>query len=187
MTAAAPVMVLCGPSGVGKGTVIAGLRQRVPDLWLSVSATTRAARQGETDGVEYFFLPRERFEAMIADDSMLEWAEYAGNLYGTPRRPVEERQSAGTPVLLEIELAGARQVRRSLPEAIQVFLAPPSMTELERRLRGRGTESEEQMQSRLRQARSELAAAEAGEFDHVVVNDDVRGTVRRLLALMGEG
>jgi guanylate kinase len=153
-----------------------------PGIWLSVSATTRAPRPGEVDGVDYRFLDREAFMAQVAAGGMLEWAEFAGNLYGTPRAPVEERLVQGTPVLLEIELEGARQVRRTAPEALQVFLAPPDVAELERRLRGRGTEDDAAIDRRLAIASTELAAQ--GEFDVVVVNDDAEAAARRLVGLV---
>ena len=163
--------VLTGPSGVGKGTLVARLRERHPELWLSVSATTRAPRTGERDGIHYFFHSKERFHELVQSGGLLEWAEFAGNCYGTPRQPVSERLANGIPVLLEIELEGARQVRNSLPEAIQIFLAPPSVEELEKRIRGRGTEAEEAIQRRLKRAQEELAAQT--EFDAVIVNDDL--------------
>jgi len=163
--------VLTGPSGVGKGTLVARLRERHPELWLSVSATTRAPRTGERDGIHYFFHSKERFHELVQSGGLLEWAKFAGNYYGTPRQPVSERVAKGIPVLLEIELEGARQVRNSLPEATQIFLAPPSIEELENRIRGRGTEAEEAIQRRLKRAKEELAAQT--EFDAVIVNDDL--------------
>ena len=163
--------MITGPSGVGKGTLVARLRERHPDLWLSVSATTRAPRAGEEEGRHYFFLDRAAFERQVATGGFLEWAEFAGNLYGTPRAAVQERLEAGRTVLLEIELEGARQVRRSFPAGFQVLLRPPSFEELERRIRGRGTDSEEAIARRLARAREELAAE--AEFDAVVVNDDL--------------
>jgi guanylate kinase len=165
------LLLITGPSGVGKGTLVTRLRESHPDLWLSVSATTRAPRAGEEEGRHYFFLDRAAFERQVATGGFLEWAEFAGNLYGTPRAAVQERLEAGRTVLLEIELEGARQVRRSFPAGFQVLLRPPSFEELERRIRGRGTDSEEAIARRLARAREELAAE--AEFDAVVVNDDL--------------
>lgn len=179
----ARLTVLTGPSGVGKGTLVNRLRERHPSLWLSVSATTRAPREGERDGEHYFFHSRDRFDALVAEGGLLEWAEFAGNCYGTPRQPVEAQLVGGSPVLLEIELEGARQVRRSFPQAFQIFLAPPSFEELEQRIRGRGTDSEEAIQKRLARARQELEAQ--GEFDAVVVNDDLDLALAELERLMG--
>lgn len=182
-SAAGRLTVLTGPSGVGKGTLVRLLLERHPRIWLSVSATTRAPRQGEQEGVSYFFLSRERFEQRVSEGGFLEWAEFAGNLYGTPRQPVEERLQQGRPVLLEIELEGARQVRRSFPEGLQVFLEPPSFEELERRIRGRGTDSEEAIQKRLTRARVELAASP--EFDARLVNGELETALAELERLMG--
>jgi guanylate kinase len=173
------VTVLSGPSGVGKGTLVRALRARFPRVWVSVSATTRAPRPGEVDGVDYLFWTRDRFDTEVAAGRMLEWAAFAGNLYGTPRGPVEERMAAGIPVLLEIEVQGARQVRASLPEALLVFLAPPSFAELARRLAGRGTEDPAAVTSRLRAAEEELAAEP--EFDVTVVNDSVEAALADLV------
>jgi guanylate kinase len=170
--------VLTGPSGVGKGTLVARLRERHPEIWLSVSATTRAPRSGEIDGIHYFFHSKERFNELVQSGGLLEWAEFAGNCYGTPRQPVSKRVAKGIPVLLEIELEGARQVRKSLPEAIQLFLAPPSVDELEKRIRGRGTEAEEAIQRRLKRAQEELAAQT--EFDAVIINDDLETALAEL-------
>ncbi|MCP9799805.1 guanylate kinase [Synechococcus sp. RedBA-s] len=175
--------VISGPSGVGKGTLVATLLERHPRLWLSVSATTRAPRPAEVDGSTYRFLDRERFEAQVQADGFLEWAEFAGNLYGTPRAPVEEHLALGQPVLLEIELEGARQVRRSFPAGFQVFIKPPSFEELERRIRGRGTDSEEAIQRRLARAHQELAAE--AEFDAVLVNGALDAAVAELEAALG--
>lgn len=180
----ARLTVLAGPTAVGKGTVSADLRARYPQVWLSVSATTRGPRPGEVDGVHYHFVSPEEFDAMEARGEMLETAVVHGrNRYGTPRRPVEERLAAGEPALLEIDLQGARKVRETMPDAQFVFLAPPSFEELERRLVGRGTEDAEERERRLATARVELAAE--SEFDHVIVNDDVRRATDELVSLMG--
>ena len=182
--APAPVTVLAGPTAVGKGTVSAAIRARYPQIWLSVSATTRAPRPGEVDGVHYRFVGEEEFSRLIEDGQMLEWAVVHGrNKYGTPRGPVEEKVAEGRPVLLEIDLAGARQVRESLPEARFVFLAPPDWDTLVQRLVGRGTEDEEERERRLATARVELAAED--EFDVTIVNDSVDRAADELARLLG--
>jgi len=168
---------------VGKSTVVSALRVQRPDVWLSVSATTRRPRPGETQGVNYFFVDHEEFAGMVERGELLEYAEFAGNFYGTPRGPVLQRLEAGTPVLLEIELQGARQVRASMPEALLVFLAPPSWDELVRRLVGRGTEAADVIARRLETARVELAAE--SEFDATVVNASVEAATASLVDLMG--
>ena len=176
--------VLSGPSGVGKSTVVAHLRKEHPEVWLSVSATTRAPRPGEQHGVQYFFVDDEEFDKLVANGELLEWAEFAGNRYGTPRRAVLDRLEAGEAVLLEIDLQGARLVRSSMPEARLVFLAPPSWEELVRRLTGRGTEAPDVIERRLAAARTELAAE--SEFDTTLVNTSVEDVSAELLALMND-
>ncbi|WP_375475320.1 guanylate kinase [uncultured Jatrophihabitans sp.] len=178
----ARLTVLSGPSGVGKGTVVAALRALVPQVWVSVSCTTRAPRPGETHGVEYHFLDRAEFGRLIEAGEMLEYDEHFGNLYGTMRRPVLEHLAAGVPTLLEIDLHGARQVRGSVPDARFVFLAPPSTDELVHRLARRGTESAQAVAARLARAEMELAAE--AEFDDVVVNNDVEQAARDVAALV---
>ncbi|MEA2158290.1 MAG: guanylate kinase [Solirubrobacteraceae bacterium] len=163
------VFVITGPSGVGKGTLIRGLLGRVPELELSISATTRRPRPGERDGVDYYFLTPEEFERHVEQGDFVEHATYSGNRYGTLRAELERRLSAGAPVVLEIEVQGARQIRRTMPEAIAVFIAPPSQEALQARLVGRGTDTSEQVQQRLLTARQELASQP--EFGYVVVND----------------
>jgi guanylate kinase len=181
-TDAARLTVLSGPSGVGKGSVVAEIRRHHPSVWLSVSVTTRAPRPGEEHGKQYYFVSRDEYDAMVAAGELLEHAEFAGNGYGTPRHAVEERLAAGRPALLEIELQGARQVRAAMPEAQFVFLAPPSWAELVSRLAGRGTEHPEVQERRLALAQAELDAA--GEFDVVVVNDDVARAADELVRLL---
>ena len=181
--AAGRLTVLSGPSGVGKGSVVAVLRRRHPDVWVSVSVTTRSPRPGEQDGVEYSFISPSEFDRMVADGELLEHDAHMGASYGTPRGPVEEQLRRGVPVLLEIDLHGARQVRAQMPEAQLVFLAPPTFEELARRLVGRGTEDPAKVRDRLDRARMEVAAED--EFDVVVVNDDLEAAADRLVASMG--
>ena len=174
--------MLSGPSGVGKSTVLARIREDYPQLWSSVSVTTRRPRPGEVDGREYFFVDDQEFDRMIATGELLEWASFVGHRHGTPRAPVEEKLAAGIPVLLEIDLAGARQVRAAVPDALLVFLAPPSWDELVRRLNGRGTEAPEVIAQRLEEARVEMAAEP--EFDVTLVNTSVQDVCDELVALI---
>ena len=179
------LVVLSGPSAVGKSTVLAHMRAQHPEVWLSVSATTRHPRPGEIDGRHYRFVDQDGFDKLIANGELLEWAEFAGNRYGTPRQPVIDKLAALEPTLLEIDVQGARQVRAAMPEALLVFLAPPSWEELVRRLVGRGTETEEVRERRLTAAREELASEP--EFDVTLVNTSVEDVARELLTLMGVG
>jgi guanylate kinase len=177
--------VLSGPAGVGKSSVVGYLREHHPEIWHSVSVTTRPRRPGEVEGVDRFFVDGDTFARMIRDGELLEHAHYTGNWYGTPLAPVTERLAAGVPVLLEIEIQGARQVRTLVPDALLVFLKPPSWEELERRLRGRGTEPAEVIQRRLDTARIELAAEH--EFDEVIVNTSIEAAAEALAELMLRG
>lgn len=178
------VCVVSGPTAVGKGTVVERVRERHPDLPLSVSVTTRPAREGEVDGEDYFFVSDEEFDRLVAEDGLLEWATvHKRHRYGTPRAWVEEKVASGEPVLLELDLEGARQVKEQMPEALTIFLKPPSWEELERRLLGRGTEDSEERARRLETARIELAAQ--GEFDVTLINDDVESTALDLAAALG--
>jgi len=178
------VIVLSGPSAVGKSTLVRCLRERIPDLHFSVSVTTRAPRPGEVDGVDYSFVTAERFQELIDRGALLEWAEIHGGLHrsGTPTQPVREAIQAGRPVLIEVDLAGARAVKKSMPEVLTVFLAPPNWEALESRLTGRGTESPEAMARRLATARDELAAQ--NDFDAVVVNSELESACSELVSLL---
>lgn len=182
--AAGRVVVLSGPSAVGKSTLVRCLRERIPDLHFSVSATTRAPRPGEVDGVDYHFVSFDRFQHLIDDGALLEWAEIHGGLHrsGTVAGPVRDAVAAGHPVLIEVDLAGARAVKQAMPEAITVFLAPPSWEALEARLIGRGTETPEIIQRRLTTARTELAAQR--DFDQVVVNSQLETACSELVSLL---
>ena len=176
------LIVLTGPSGVGKGTLVRSLLQSHPELYLSVSVTTRSPRPGEINAKHYYFVSREQFDMMIAQEQLLEWAQFAGNCYGTPRQQVEEKIQQGKSVLLEIELEGARQIRTSFPQAMRIFILPPSMQELEQRLRGRGQDSEEAIARRLRRAEEEINAA--GEFDFKIVNDNFETALKDIEAAL---
>ena len=178
----ARVFVITGPSGVGKGTLIRGLLERVPELALSVSATTRAPRKAETDGVDYHFLTDEQFERHVRAGDFVEHADYAGRRYGTLRQELQRRVDAGVPLVLEIEVQGARQVRETLPEAVRVFIAPPSPEALRARLTGRGTDDPDVVERRLDVARGELEAK--SEFKHVVVNDRLDDALDELVAIV---
>lgn len=174
--------IICGPSGVGKGTVVSRLMEADPTLYFSVSATTRAPRAGEADGVHYHFLTRERFQEWIDAGDFLEHAQFVGNFYGTPRRYVDEAMDQGRDVLLDIEIQGAEQIHQKRPEAVRIYIAPPSWEELERRLTGRGTEDGEKVRSRLARGREEFAAAR--DFDYLVINDTVDHAVAEIRAIM---
>jgi guanylate kinase len=176
------VFVITGPSGVGKGTLIRGLLERVPGLELSVSATTRAPRPGEVDAVDYHFLTPDQFDARVRAGDFIEHATYSGNRYGTLRSELERRTGAGVPVVLEIEVQGARQVRAEMPDAVAVFIAPPGREALRARLVGRGTDTPEQVDERLRTAERELEAQP--EFAHVVVNDRLEDATAELAAIV---
>ncbi|HEY0950863.1 guanylate kinase [Nocardioides sp.] len=177
------LLVLAGPTAVGKGTVAAEVRRCHPEVWISVSATTRAPRPGEENGVHYWFVSDEEFDEMVEQGNLLEWAVvHKAARYGTPRQPVELALASGRPAMLEIDLQGARQVRQTMPDALFVFLKPPSWDELVRRLVGRGTETEEERARRLETAREELAAE--AEFDVTIVNHEVHAAAEELVALM---
>jgi guanylate kinase len=184
INAVGKVFVITGPSGVGKGTLIETLLERVPDLELSVSATTRDPRTGEVDGRDYHFLSAEEFERRAAAGEFLEHATYSGNRYGTLREEVDRRLAEGRSVVLEIEVEGARQVREAMPEAVQIFIAPPDEEALRGRLEGRGTDSAEAIERRLRTAQIELEAQD--EFPHVIVNDDLQNAASQLETLVND-
>ncbi|MEW9667561.1 guanylate kinase [Ammoniphilus sp. 3BR4] len=176
------LIVLSGPSGVGKGTVCAALRKTMPQLVYSVSATTRAMRQGEQEGVNYFFKTQQEFRHMIENDQLLEWAEYVGNYYGTPRGFVEQTLDEGKDVILEIEVQGALQVKEKFPQGIFIFLAPPDLEELRNRIVGRGTESEETINSRMSVAKEEIELMD--KYNYVVVNDQVELACHRIQSIV---
>jgi guanylate kinase len=172
------LIVITGPSGVGKGTLVRSLLTRHPELYLSVSATTRTPRVGEIEGRDYYFMSRSRFLETIEAGQLLEWAEYAGNFYGTPRAPIEQHIARGKFVLLEIEVVGATKIKQTFPEALRIFILPPAIEELERRLRNRATDSEVAIAKRLAQAKAEMMAAEA--FDVQIINDDLETALSTL-------
>ncbi|NOU68296.1 guanylate kinase [Paenibacillus sp. LMG 31461] len=176
------LIVLSGPSGVGKGTVCAALRKVAPDIVYSVSATTRSPRQGEVDGVNYFFKTREQFQQLIETDEVLEWAEYVGNFYGTPRRFVEDTLRSGHDVILEIEVQGALQVKQKFDEGVFIFLLPPSLDELENRIVTRGTETDEVIRSRMSVAIDEIRLME--HYDYAIVNDHVDTACAKIQAIL---
>lgn len=178
------LFVISGPSGTGKGTIITRLVKEVPDAWVSVSATTRRPRPGEVEGVSYYFLSRDEFLALADEGGFLEWAEYSGNCYGTPLASVQREVAAGKQVILEIEVQGALQVKEKMPEAHLVFIEPPSLEELERRLRGRGTETDDVVRKRMDTALVELSRKM--EYDIRLVNDDLDEAVAQLVAYVNE-
>jgi guanylate kinase len=172
------LVVITGPSGVGKGTIVKSLLAQNPQLFLSISATTRTPRDGEIDGVNYYFLSPEQFADMIEQSALLEWAEYAGNYYGTPKKPVEESIQKGKTIILEIEVLGARQIQKNFPSATRIFILPPSFSELETRLRGRGNDSDQAIVKRLAKAKEEIAVSD--EFDYQVINDDLEKAIAQI-------
>jgi guanylate kinase len=176
------LIVVSGPSGVGKGTVCSALRKKMPELTYSISATTRPPRETEVDGVNYFFKTVSEFKEMIKNDELIEWAQYVGNYYGTPRRFVEETLAAGKDILLEIEVQGAMQVREKFPQGIFIFLVPPSFEDLKRRILNRGTETETSLAHRLNAANDELKQIE--RYDYVVINDEVEQACERIRAII---
>ena len=178
------IFIFSGPSGCGKSTVLARVMEAHEKSFFSVSATTRAPRAGEQNGVNYLFLSKDEFEKMLEEDAFLEHAEYVGNYYGTPKAPVIEHSDAGEDVILDIEVQGAEQVMAKLPEAVSVFIAPPSLEELERRLRGRSSETEESIRKRLLRAEAELPLSK--NYDHVVINDSLDDTVQQILDIINK-
>ncbi len=183
MTKKGTLMVVSGPAGVGKGTIVKLACEKAKgNIHLSVSATTRNPRPIDQEGVTYYFKTKEEFQSMIEHNEVLEWAEYVGNYYGTPRKPVEDALSKGLDVILEIEVQGAMQIKKNFPSAVLAFVAPPSREELENRLRGRGTETEEQILSRLKTAEGELSRM--NEYDYIVVNDQIEQASEDLLTIL---
>ena len=178
------LFVISGPSGAGKGTLVARVLRLVPDAWLSVSATTRKPREGEVDGVQYYFVTKREFKKMISEDSLLEWAEYSGNFYGTPLQSVKDHMDSGEQVILEIDVQGAFQIRDKVGSAKLIFIEPPSLEVLEQRLRGRGTEDEEAIRRRLNAAEVELSRKR--EYDIQLVNDDLEKATEELVAYINK-
>ena len=176
------LIIITGPSGVGKGTVVKELLDRNKDIWLSISATTRNPRVGEKDGLNYYFISEERFKDMIDKKEFLEWAQFAGNYYGTPLSNINEKIEKGFIVLLEIEVEGAKQIKEKFPESLSIFLLPPSKEELEKRIRNRGTEKEEAIDRRLSRANYEIASS--NQFDFVLTNHDVDETVKEVFKII---
>ena len=176
------LIIITGPSGVGKGTVVKELLDRNKDIWLSISATTRNPRVGENDGLNYYFISEERFKDMIDKKEFLEWAQFAGNYYGTPLSSVNEKIEKGFIVLLEIEVEGAKQIKEKFPEALSIFLLPPSKEELEKRIRNRGTEKEEAINRRLSRANYEIASSD--KFDFTLTNHNVDETVKEVFKII---
>ena len=170
--------VISGSSGVGKGTVLKGFMAKHPDFMLSISCTTRKPRDGEENGVNYFFLTKEEFQKSVEEDKFLEWAEFAGNFYGTKKKYIQQCLNDGMNVILEIETNGALQVKKKMPEAVLIFIAPPSVEELEHRLRGRHTEDEETIQKRLKEVKKELECAK--KYDYIVINDEIKNAISKL-------
>ncbi|SMB94579.1 guanylate kinase [Thermanaeromonas toyohensis ToBE] len=176
------LLVISGPSGAGKGTICRALREKMPEVGYSISATTRPPRPGEKDGESYFFLDRERFLQMLKEGAFLEWAEVYGELYGTPRKPVEEALARGQDIILEIDTQGAAQVKRYYPEGVFIFIVPPSYSELEKRIKGRGTESPAAIKDRLAWVKKEMAQLDL--YDYVVINDQVEEAVAKIQAII---
>ena len=176
------LIILTGPSGVGKGTVVKEILSKDKNIWLSISATTRKPREGEKDGENYYFLNQETFKEMIEQNLFLEWAQFAGNYYGTPLSSVNEKIKKGFTVLLEIEVEGAKQIRKKFPESLSIFLLPPSKAELERRIRHRGTEEEEVIKKRLLRANYEIS--ESNQFDFELINHNIDETAKRIIELI---
>ncbi len=176
------LIILTGPSGVGKGTVVKEILGKDKNIWLSISATTREPREGEKEGVNYYFLSREKFKEMIEQKLFLEWAQFAGNYYGTPLSSVNEKIKKGFTVLLEIEVEGAKQIKEKFPNSLSIFLLPPNKAELERRIRNRGTEKEEAIKKRLSRASYEISAS--NQFDFALTNHDVNETAKRIIKVI---